>query len=143
MADQGIKNIVVKKELLGKTTSDNKRIIRFRLVSEDKNRKSPWSQSFFIDNEPIKTVSGDLNIIGNTIIVNWFKSSNFSSEDKYDIFVSFDGAEYSNIGIANSNTYSFLKTGTSSVRVLVQAASINPVINNTLKVYDSGVRSLV
>jgi len=92
MADQGIKNIVVKKELLGKTTSDNKRVIRFRLVSEDKNRKSPWSQSFFVDNEPIKTVSGDLNIIGNTIIVNWFKTSSFSSEEKYDIFVSFDGS---------------------------------------------------
>lgn len=143
MADQGIKNIVVKKELLGKTTSDNKRVIRFRLVSEDKNRKSPWSQSFFVDNEPIKTVSGDLNIIGNTIIVNWFKTSSFSSEEKYDIFVSFDGAEYLNVGIANSNTYSFLKTGTSSVRVLVQSASINPVISSDLNVYDSGVRSLV
>ena len=49
MADPGIKNIIVKKELLGKVTTENGRIARFRLVSEDKNRKSAWSQIFVVN----------------------------------------------------------------------------------------------
>lgn len=143
MADQGIKNIIVKKEALGKITSENGRIIRFRIVSEDKNRKSAWSQIFFVNSEPIQALTGDLNVIGNTIFVNWSKQSATSTQEMYDVFVSFDDGDYSNVGISIGTSYSFLKTGTSSVRVIVQLASINPKINSSLKVYDSGVRSLV
>lgn len=143
MADPGIKNIIVKKELLGKVTSDNGRVARFRLVSEDKNRKSAWSQVFLVNSEIVQVLPGDLNIVGNTIIVNWSKGSRTSTQEMYDVFVSFDGGAYSNVGISIGTSYSFLKTGTSSVRVLVQIASINPVIKPALKVYDSGVRSLV
>jgi hypothetical protein len=143
VADPGIKNIIVKKELLGKVTSDNGRVARFRLVSEDKNRKSAWSQVFLVNSEIVQVLPGDLNIVGNTIIVNWSKGSRTSTQEMYDVFVSFDGGAYSNVGISIGTSYSFLKTGTSSVRVLVQIASINPVIKPALKVYDSGVRSLV
>lgn len=143
MSDPGIKNIIIKKELLGKITSENGRVARFRLVSEDKNRKSAWSQIFFVNSEPVQVLPGDLNVIGNTILVNWSKGSRTSTQEMYDVFVSFDGGEYSNVGISVGTSYSFLKTGTSSVRVLVQLASINPEINSQLKVYDSGVRSLV
>jgi hypothetical protein len=143
MSDPGIKNIIIKKELLGKITSENGRVARFRLVSEDKNRKSAWSQIFFVNSEPVQVLPGDLNVIGNTILVNWSKGSRTSTQEMYDVFVSFDGGEYSNVGISVGTSYSFLKTGTSSVRVLVQLASINPEINSELKVYDSEVRSLV
>jgi hypothetical protein len=143
VADPGIKNIIVKKDLLGKVTSDNGRVARFRLVSEDKNRKSAWSQVFLVNSEAVQVLPGDLNIVGNTIIVNWSKGSRTSTQEMYDIFVSFDGEAYSNVGISIGTSYSFLKTGTSSVRVLVQIASINPAINPALEVYDSGVRSLV
>jgi len=143
VADPGIKNIIIKKDLLGKVTSDNGRVARFRLVSEDKNRKSAWSQVFLVNSEAVQVLPGDLNIVGNTIIVNWSKGSRTSTQEMYDIFVSFDGGAYSNVGISIGTSYSFLKTGTSSVRVLVQIASINPAIKPALKVYDSGVRSLV
>lgn len=143
MADPGIKNIIVKKEFLGKITSENGRVARFRLVSEDKNRKSAWSQIFSVNAESVKVLTGDLNIVGNTIIVNWSKSSNTTTQEMYDIFVSFDGGSYLNVGTSIGTSYSFLKNGTISVKVLVQLASINPKINSSLKVYESPVRSLV
>jgi hypothetical protein len=143
MVDPGIKNVIVKKELLGKVTSENGRVVRLRLVSEDKNRKSAWSQIFLVNSEPVQVLPGDLVSLGNTIFVNWSKGSGTSAQEKYDVFASFDGGEYSNVGVATGTSYQFLKTGTSSVRVIVQLASINPVINSALKVYDSGVRSLV
>jgi hypothetical protein len=143
MADSGIKNIIVKKELLGKVTTENGRIARFRLVSEDKNRKSAWSQIFVVNSETVQVLPGDINVVGNTILVNWSKGSKTSAEEKYDVFASFNGGTYSNVGIATGTSYSFLKTGTTSVKVLVQLASINPKVNPALKIYESIVKSLV
>ena len=143
MADSGIKNIVVKKELLGKITTENGRIARFRLVSEDKNRKSAWSQIFSVNSELIQVLPGDVNVVGNTILVNWSKGSRTSTQEMYDVFASFDGGAYSNVGIAVGTSYSFLKTGTTSVKVLVQLASINPIVKTSLKIYESAVKSLV
>ncbi len=143
MADAGIKNVIVKKEYLGKVTSENGRVVRFRIVAEDKNRKSAWSQIFLVDSQPVVVLPGDLNFVGNTILVNWSTGSEVSIQVMYDVFASFDGGEYSHVGVTGNTSYSFLKNGTSSVRVIVQIGSVKPEINSEIKVYDSGVRSLV
>ncbi len=142
MADVGIKNVIVKKELLGKVTSENGRVARFRIIAEDKNRKSAWSQVFLVNAQPVVVLPGDLNIVGNTILVNW-STEDISIQITYDVFASFDGGDFKFIGVSNNTSYSFLKTGTSSVRVVVQISSVKPSINSGIKVYDSGVRSLV
>lgn len=142
MADKGIKNVIIKKDLLGKVTSSNERVARFRIITEDKNRKSAWSQIFMVDSEAIVIGQGDVNIIGNTISVTW-SSSQTLVQISYDIFVGFDGLEPSYLGTSSSQTYSFLKTGTQSVRAVVQISSINPVLTPSLDVYDSGIVSLV
>ena len=142
MADKGIKNVIIKKDLLGKVTSSNERVARFRIITEDKNRKSSWSQMFMVDSEAIVVGQGDVNIIGNTISVTW-SSSQTLVQISYDIFVGFDGLEPSYLGTSSSQTYSFLKTGTQSVRAVVQISSINPVLTPSLDVYDSGIVSLV
>jgi hypothetical protein len=144
MADKGIKNVVIKKELLGKVTSSNSRVVRFRLVSEDKNRKSAYSK-IFITNSNVVIVgvgTGDLNVIGNSILVNW-STGQISTQIVYDVFAGFNGATPKYIGSTGSQNYSFLKTGTQSVRVIVQVSSISPELSTTLEVYDSGTVSLV
>ncbi len=142
MADAGIKNVIIKKNLLGKVTSENGRVARFRIIAEDKNRKSSWSQIFVVDSQPTLVLPGDLNVVGNTILVNW-STGDVSIQITYDVFASFDGGDFKFIGVSGSSSYSFLKTGTSSVRVVVQISSINPKISSGIEVYDSGVRSLV
>lgn len=142
MADKGIKNVIIKKELLGKVTSSNSRVLRFRVVAEDKNRKSAYSKIFIINSDAIVVGPGDLNVIGNTIFLNWAVGE-VSIQITYDIFVGFDGATPSYVGTSASNNYSFLKTGTQSARAVVQISSINPVLTNDLEVYDSGIVSLV
>lgn len=142
MADKGIKNVIVKKDLLGKVTSSNSRVVRFRLIAEDKNRKSAYSKIFITDSQAIVVGQGDVNTLGNTISVTW-SSSQSSVQISYDIFVGFDGSEPAYLGTSSSQNYSFLKTGTESVRVVVQISSIKPVLTPSLDVYDSGVLSLV
>lgn len=143
MADAGIKNVVVKKELLGKVTSENARIARFRLVAEDKNRKSAWSQIFLVNDELVQVLPGDIAQIGNTILVNWSNGSNPAEQIKYDIFAQYDSGVATHVGTTTGTSFSFLKTGTpTSVTVTVQLASIKPVISLSIKVF-SGTKSLV
>ena len=142
MADKGIKNVVIKKELLGKVTSSNSRVVRFRIVSEDRNRKSAYSKIFITGSEAVIIGPGDLNVIGNTIMVNWSRGQ-ISIQIVYDVFAGFDGATPQYVGSTGSQNYSFLKTGTQSVRVIVQASSITPKLTESLEVYDSGTVSLV
>ncbi len=132
MADKGIKNIVIKKDLLGRVTSSNSRVIRFRLVAEDQNRKSAFSKIFITNSQAIVFGTGDANLVGNTIIVNWSVAQP-STQIEYDIFVGFDGAPPTYSGSTLSQNYSFLKNGTQSVRIVVQVASINPKL---VEVYD-------
>lgn len=140
--DKGIKNVIIKKDVLGKVTNSNSVVLRFRVVSEDKNRKSAYSQIFITESGEVLIGLGDINIIGNTIMVNW-STGEISTQILYDVFVGFDSATPTFRSATGSSNYSFIKAGTESVRVVVQASSINPVLNDDLKVYDSGIVSLV
>lgn len=142
MADKGIKNVVIKKEFLGKVTSSNSRVVRFRVVSEDKNRKSAYSKIFIAGSDAVLTGPGDINVVGNTILVNW-TTGQASIQITYDIFAGFDGATPTYIGSTGSQNYSFLKNGTQSVRVIVQISSTSPELAEYLEVYDSGLFGLV
>jgi hypothetical protein len=140
--DKGIKNVVIKKELLGKVTGSNATVVRFRIVAEDKNRKSAYSQIFVTESGEVFIGVGDINVVGNTVIVNW-ASGEVSTQILYDIFVGFDSSSPTFRATTGSTNYSFLKTGTTSVRVIIQVSSINPVLNEDLKIYDSGTIPLV
>jgi hypothetical protein len=142
MADKGIKNVIIKKELLGKVTSSNARVVRFRIVSEDKNRKSAYSKIFITGSEAVLVGPGDVNTIGNSVFANW-STGEISTQIVYDVFAGFDGAVPTYVGSTGSQSYSFLKNGTQSVRVIAQISSISPKLNNDLEVYDSGIVSLV
>jgi hypothetical protein len=144
VADTGIKNVVVKKEFLGKVSSENGRVIRFRLVAEDKNRKSAWSQIFMVNGELVQVLPGDISVVGNTILVNWSNGSNPAEQIKYDVFVKYDTASEVHVGTTTGTSFSFLKTGTpASIKILVQLASIKPVISTSIKIFDSGTRSAI
>lgn len=143
MADKGIKNVVIKKEFLGKVTSSNSRVVRFRIVSEDKNRKSAYSKIFITGSDAVVIGAGAINKVGNTaILVNWTTGQS-PIQITYDIFVGFDGANPTYLDSTGSNNYSFLKNGTQSVRVIVQISSTNPQLADYLEVYDSGLFGLV
>lgn len=142
--DQGIKNVVIKKDFLKKVTTENATVVRFRVVSEDKNRKSPYSQIFVTESNKVLLGTGDTNPIGKTVFVNWSNSVlDTKKETLYDIFIGFNSATPTYKTTTNLQNYSFLKDANQSVKVIIQVSSINPVINTKLKIYDSGSISLV
>jgi hypothetical protein len=141
MADSGIKKAIIKKALLPAIDSDNVGyIFRYRVVSEDKNRTSQWSPVNIVADDTIAGVSGALQISQTITTVVWDDELN---RPKYDIFVGFDSTTPIYHGTSPIHTYSFLNTGTTNVRVVIQVEGSQKTLNAGLEIYDSGIEFLV
>jgi hypothetical protein len=134
MSDPGIKKVIVSTSKLGLVNSNNSYLIRYRIVSEDKNRMSHWSPNYSIDALANSLVDGDLNIVGNTVICAW---EDVVLRPGYDIFVGLNGANPTYHGTSPTHTYSFLKPSGSTVRIVVQVEGIKKELSPALKIYDS------
>jgi hypothetical protein len=141
MADLSIKRAIIKKALLPAIDSDNVGyIFRYRVVSEDKNRTSQWSPVNIVADDTITGVIGALQISQTITTVVWDDELN---RPKYDIFVGFDSATPIYHGTSPIHTYSFLNTGTTDVRVIIQVEGSQKTLNAGLEIYDSGIEFLV
>jgi hypothetical protein len=114
--------------------------VRYRIISEDKNRTSHWSPIFVTSAIPVQSVTGALSITETIITAVWGDELNRPS---YDIFVKFDSGSFSYHGTSAVHSYSFLNTGTTSVHVKIQIASSVKQVKTALVIFDSGVESLV
>jgi hypothetical protein len=131
MADLGIKKVTIpKKELLSLTKLAEEVYgysLRYRVVSEDKNRFSHWSKilplvAFSPDSLP-GVVDGALSVTESSIAIVWGDEVNRPS---YDIFVRFDDGDFFYHGTSPIHTYLILREpGFSSVDVAIQIDSIN------------------
>ena len=134
MSDPGIKKVIVSTSKLGLVNSNNAYLIRYRIVSEDKNRMSHWSPNYNVEALTNSSVSGDLNVVGNTVICAW---GDVVLRPGYDIFVGINGASPIYHGTSPTHTYSFLKPSGATVRVVVQVEGVKKELSGTLKIYDS------
>ena len=136
-----VKKAIVPKESLPPVDSETEGyVVRYRIISEDKNRTSHWSPTFVTNAVPTETVSGALSITSSIITVVWDDELN---RPQYDVFVKFDAGSFSYHGTSPTHTYSFLNTGTTSVHVKIQIASSIKEVKESLVIFDSGVESLV
>lgn len=122
MADQGIKKIVIPRSSLPPAGKNREYLIRYRVVSEDKNRYSHWSPVHKVIGKELSQVNGSIQKVGSIIMIAWDNVENVSS---YDIFVKFDNQEsYIYHGSSSSNNYSVVKEGGQMFYVAVQIGGI-------------------
>lgn len=141
MADSGIKKVIIKKASLPAIDSNSVGyIFRYRIVSDDKNRTSQWSPINIVEDDSIASVTGALQITETITTVVWDDELN---RPKYDIFVGFDNTTPIYHGTSPIHTYSFINTGVTNVRVIIQVESSSKVLNAGLEIYDSGIEVLV
>jgi len=136
-----VKKAIITKSSLPAVDSDSAGyVVRYRIVSEDKNRTSHWSPTFTTNAVPIESVNGALSITETIITTVWGDELN---RPAYDIFVKFDSGSFGYHGTSAVHSYSFLNTGTTSVHVKVQVSSSVKEVKAGLVIFDSGVESLV
>ena len=141
MVDSNIKKLRILKSSLPPIDYDTlKYNLRYRVISDDRNRTSHWSPVYNISGESIESVSGAVSKTANVVTAVWGDANGFP---EYDVFVKFDSDAFFYHGTSKVHSYSFLKTGTTSVRVKIQIFSSKKEIKTALNIFDSGTVSLV
>ena len=141
MVDSNIKKTRILKSSLPPIDHDTEKYnIRYRVISEDRNRTSHWSPIYNSDGVDLVVTSGAVSRAGDVITAVWGDQNDFP---EYDVFVKFDSGDFFYHGKSKVHSYSFLKTGTTSVRVKVQIISSKKEIKAALNIFDSGSVSLV
>ena len=124
--------------------ANNRYMLRYRVVSDDKNRVSHWSQFLRVDGPPINPAGydGAITVTINDITANWYDTPRRGS---YDIFVRYGNGSsigsatwgaYTYSGSSLTQSYTILNNVTANyVGILVQVSG-NKTLNSNLKIYE-------
>lgn len=143
------------------TSSSAQHIVRFRVVSEDRNRASDWSPIFLLDSPgqlPAASVQYKLIETGSTpklITLVWnadyFARSTVLESNQHDVFVSWSEGPYEYLGRQTGNSFSIpAKIGANRAQFFVQIPSYDPlnpdanipVINESLKIFETEILNI-
>jgi hypothetical protein len=143
MVDANIKKIKILNKDLPPINTLNEHVLRYRVISDDRNRSSEWSSVYIVPSYSIVSISGNINKVGVTTAPAGFFSVSWTDSKprpRYDVFVKFDNAaSYSYHGTATGNVYTFPNTGTINVRVAIQPEGISKTRTIGLTLFESTV----
>lgn len=163
MADRNIKKVRISRDNLPAINADQgKYVVRYRIISTDRNRISHWSPQFLVS--PIELnfeAEEDRNIAvtvaGSTLVVKWNISAKAQAEfnknpnlelTSYDVYLAWglsptstDPLQYYATSSGNYITIP-LETGKESVRVVVQAITYPRQYTPSVAIADSKVVAL-
>lgn len=108
MADVGIKKVIIPKESLPAISGENQSyILRYRVVSDDKNRYSHWSPQHKVAKDPVSQInySLDVNQSNKTFTLIWEPVVDINT---FDIYIKIDNNDWTYATSVNSTTYSAL-----------------------------------
>lgn len=152
---------VIPVDQLPPVSSSAQHVVRFRIVSEDRNRISDWSPIFLLNSEgqiPSASVSFKIIETGSApkaITLVW--EGNYVAYHKdldsnqHDVFVSWDEGPYEYLGRETGNSFvTKAKEGANRVQFYVQVASYNsihppsstPNRNSLLKILETDIHHL-
>jgi hypothetical protein len=129
MADKSIKKVIIQKSQLPPISGTlESYVVRFRVISEDRNRISHWSPQFFVSPTPLvaeKLKNVDIEVLSDSIVASW---SDVDEAELYgvDVFVAWGSAPgavglHSYYATIVGNTVSIPRPpGAASVQVRVQ-----------------------
>lgn len=143
MSDTGIKKVIIPKSSLPSVNDANEHLVRFRIVSDDRNRYSQWSPIYLVSGTSVQEIDADSFTSGRIVTIAWSDSQNRGS---YDIFVKFDNDEYSYKGTANSTQYSFMiPSATPAIETFqyaIQVAGVSQSYSSSLVLYESETKQV-
>ncbi len=163
MADTKVRKATISRDSLPPINADeNKYVVRFRIMSEDRNRWSHWSPQYLLSPTPVDlSAAEDKNIVitktGSMVIAQWnvsseaqaqFQKNPSSSINNYDVYVAW-GTQAGSTGtleyfatVTGNSVVLPIPTGKLSVRVLVQTMTYPRKVLSSVAVADSSVFDL-
>jgi hypothetical protein len=143
MSDAGIQNVIIlKKDLPAIYGKTKQYLIRYRVVSDDRNRVSSWSPQYKIDAQAVntETYSFSSNQQANTINLVWAPVENIS---EYYIYVKWNNESWQYLSSTISTSYSCLiKSGATSVKFAVQVPTFPKERFSDLTIFETSSQTL-
>lgn len=147
-----VKKVVIEKQNFPPLSPNGEYLLRYRIISEDKNRTSHWSPVYKLDATPfIQDVNSNIDVTPSGILITWGQQNNASL---YDIFISFKiggtwGAYFYH-GSSSLAYYSFeqpisltaIGYGATDVKAVIQLAGIEKARNEILTISTAAEKSL-
>lgn len=120
MADSQVKKVIIKKEDLpafnGTTQSYT---VRYRIVSEDKNRNSHWSPYYSVAKEAPEQVACSVQVIENSVTMVWKQPT--STVKEYDVYFKLNNGSWTYIASSTSTQFSTLiDESSTTIQVAIQ-----------------------
>lgn len=123
---------------------ENQYIVRYRVVSEDKNRVSHWSQFLKVPGPAINpNTAGAISVTIKDVTANWYDSPKRGS---YDVFVRYGNkatpessivwGQYQYAGSSLSQSFVVLNTVSAGFIGMLVQVSGNKTLNPLLKIYE-------
>lgn len=121
MADSKIKKVVIKKEDLPAFNGNTQKYsVRYRIVSEDKNRSSHWSPYYSISTPSPEQLQCSVSVTNNVVNMVWKQPAN-SAIKQYDVYFKLDTSDWAYVSSSTSTQFSTLiADSVSTLQVAVQ-----------------------
>lgn len=149
MPDANIKKVVINKtDLPAIIGADFTYNVRYRLVSEDKNRTSHWSRIYnltapslspleYLDYSYVKETVTTSSGTNTALRINWTIPSTLGI-NTFDIFVKRNAGSYAYYGTSFTNTYVVTRESTeTSIQVLVQTPTYPKEVTANAKLFET------
>jgi hypothetical protein len=157
-----VKKVIIEKKDFPPLSPNGEYLLRYRIISEDKNRTSHWSPVYRLDSTAvpvgdgtfknlIEDVDSNIDVTPSGIIITWGQQNN---APLYDIFVSFKiggtWQSYFYHGSSPLSYYTFeqpirptaIGYGATDVKAVIQLAGIEKTINEILTISTAAEKSL-
>jgi hypothetical protein len=163
VADRNIKQVRISRDNLPPINADQgKYVVRYRIISSDRNRISHWSPQFLVSPtalnfDAVEDRNIAISIAGSTLVVKWNISAKAQEEfnknpnlerTTYDVYLAWglsptstDPLQYYATSSGNYLTIP-IETGKESVRIVVQAITYPRQYTPSVAIADSKVFAL-
>jgi hypothetical protein len=120
VSEQTVKKVIIKKEDLPAFNGVSQNyLVRYRVVSEDKNRSSHWSPYYSISSPESEQISCSVEVVANAVNMVWQQPE--TPIGQYDIYFKLDSQEWKYIASSISTQFSTLiPESTLTIQVAVQ-----------------------
>ena len=139
-----VKKVTIEKKDFPPLSPNGEYLLRYRIISEDKNRTSHWSPVYKLDATPlIQDVDSNIEVAPAGILITWGQQNN---APLYDVFISFKVGgtwqSYFYHGSSELSSYTFeqpirpaaIGYGATDVKAAIQLAGIEKARNEILTI---------
>jgi hypothetical protein len=144
MADAGIKKVtILKSDLPAFNSIYGDYVVRYRIVSEDKNRTSHWSPQYKLEAPAVDTIeySYAKDTVNKMITFVWTPED--SSLGKFDVFVKWGTGSWSYVSTVSTTTFAtVIPDGSTAIQVAVQVPTFPKARVSSATLFESSQISL-